>query len=331
MAGPDLIRIVACLCVILIHVSCQGFYSFSDYWKTCVKFDAAARLAVPLFFILSGYFLFTDKPPMALGHFLKRRFSRILLPLLLTFVIYLFVRHWTVADWISRIFRGDVNFHLWFMYALVGLYLTVPLFQHLFTTQEGVRLVGYYVVLWFAAAVVFACVRQYYGWSIDPFGRFNFHYFMGFMGFFFLGGLLRRVKFFVWQRWCSALVCVLATWCIYRFTKSWSLQLGKPDELFFGNLSPFVVLQAVSFFAAVKDVEFQSRVLTFTAEHTYWIYLVHMLAMGVVQKYTGLYVNAHTALNISLITVLTFGLAFAASVPLYWLEKQVVRLLRLHC
>ena len=91
------------------------------------------------------------------------------------------------------------------------------------------------------------------------------------------------------------------------------------------------MLQAVSFFAAVKDVEFQSRVLTFTAEHTYWIYLVHMLAMGAVQKYTGLYVNAHTALNISLITVFTFGLAFAASVPLYWLEKQVVRLLRLHC
>lgn len=265
---------------------------------------------------------------MPLGHFLKRRFSRILIPLILTFVIYLFVRHWTVLDWVSRIFRGDVNFHLWFMYALVGLYLTVPLFQHLFTTPEGVKLAGYYVILWLAAAVIFACARHYYGWSMDPFGRFNFHYFMGFMGFFFLGGLLRRVKFTVRQRWCSALVFVFASWCVYRFTKSWSLQLGKPDELFFGNLSPFVVLQAVSFFAAVKDIEFQSRALTFTAEHTYWIYLVHMLAMDVVQKYTGLHVNTHTAVNITLITALTFLLAFAAAVPLYWFEKRLVRLLR---
>ena len=38
--------------------------------------------------------------------------------------------------------------------------------------------------------------------------------------------------------------------------------------------------------------------------HTYWIYLVHMSAMGGgLQKYTGLRVNVHTALHTVLITV----------------------------
>lgn len=147
--------------------------------------------------------------------------------------------------------------------------------------------------------------------------------------FFFTGGLLRRVRVTLRWRWFWALVCVLATVLIYRFTKSWSLSLGSPNELFFENLSPFVVLQAVSFFLALKDIKLESALLTFVAEHTYWIYLVHMLAMGVLQKYTGLYVNVHTALHIVLITVGTFVLAFIVSIPLYLFEKTLVRCLHL--
>lgn len=173
----------AALFVILIHVSCQGFYSFSDFWKVCVKFDSAARMAVPLFFLLSGYFLFSDKPPMPLASFLKRRFSRILIPLVLTFVIYLVVRHWSFSDWIHRIFTGQISFHLWFMYALVGLYLAVPLFQPLFTTEAGRKIALYYVVLWLCCAVFYAYVKRYFGLSFNPFGQFNFHYFFGFMRF----------------------------------------------------------------------------------------------------------------------------------------------------
>lgn len=64
--------------------------------------------------------------------------------------------------------------------------------------------------------------------------------------------------------------------------------------------------------------------------HTYWIYLVHMSAMGGgLQKYTGLYVNVHTALHIVLITVGTFVLAFIVSIPLYLFEKTLVRCLHL--
>lgn len=267
---------VAALFVILIHVSCQGFYSFSDFWKVCVKFDSAARMAVPLFFLLSGYFLFSDKPPMLLASFLKRRFSRILIPLILTFVIYLVVRHWTFSDWIHRIFTGQISFHLWFMYALVGLYLAVPLFQPLFTTEAGRKIALYYVVLWLCCAVFYAYAKRYFGLSFNPFGQFNFHYFFGFMGFFFTGGLLRRVRVTLCWRWFWALVCVLATVLIYRFTKSWSLSLGSPNELFFENLSPFVVLQAVSFFSGLKryqvgkcafDVRCRAYVLDLSRAH----------------------------------------------------------------
>ena len=149
------------------------------------------------------------------------------------------------------------------------------------------------------------------------------------MGFLFVGGLLRRIELTTRWRWISFGVCILATILIYRFTKSWSLSVGKPNELFFENLSPFVVLQAVSFFLALKDIKFQSAKLAFVAEHTYWIYLVHMLAMGALQRFTGLAVHNHTALNIVLITAGTFAFSFALSIPLFYFEKKIHHWLQL--
>lgn len=146
------------------------------------------------------------------------------------------------------------------------------------------------------------------------------------MGFFFIGGLLRQVKLEIHWRWLSILVYFLATYLIYTMTKNWSHQVGKPDELFFGYLSPFVVLQAISFFAAVKDLEFNSQILSFVAQHTYWMYLVHMLVMEKFQKVTGLYVHTDTSLNICLITIATFLGAFIVSIPLYWIEKKILRI-----
>ena len=49
------------------------------------------------------------------------------------------------------------------MYALVGLYLAVPFFQALFTTEDGRKIALYYVVLWLCCAVFYAYAKCYFG------------------------------------------------------------------------------------------------------------------------------------------------------------------------
>ena len=316
----------------MLHVAAQGFYEFTDFWKTCVKFDSSVRMAVPLFFMLSGYLLFNGKTTLNLGQFLKRRLSRILLPFFSILVIYLIVRwqEWSVGEWFNRCFNnGQIEYHLWFMYALVGLYLAVPLFERLFTNNEGLTIVRFYVGIWLAGSVFYEYAKRYFGWNINPFYLFNCHYFFGFMGFFFLGGLFRRFTVTVRWRWCLLAICILSSWCIYRLTKFYSFKVGHPDETFFENLSPFVVLQAVSFFLAIKDISFSSKFLSFLAQHTYWMYLGHVLILNKFQHITELWINVHTAWRITVVSIATFVIAFILAIPFYRTEQYIVSKLHL--
>ena len=284
---------------------------------------------MPIFFILSGYFLLTDKPHLSLEQFLKRRLTRILIPFAGVLLIYLFVRHWTVTEWGTNILTGKVSFHLWFMYSLVGLYLAVPLFEHLFASEKGLAVVKYYVAVWLAAAVLYPCAKEYWGWSIDVFRQFNCEHFFGFMGFFFVGGLLRRVRFARGKHLAFFALYAAASCCVAAMTVQYSHKVGKPAVLFVTNLSPFVVVQAAAIFAAFKDVELPSRIVSLMARQSYWMYLVHLLVLEHIQKWSGLQVSVHTALNIGLLSAGTFLGSFVVSFPLYWLEQGLLRLLRL--
>ncbi len=325
LAGPDILRVVACFCVIVIHVSAQGFYKFSDYWTTCVFIDAPTRMAVPVFFMLSGYFLLTGKRTLTLGQFLQHRLTRILLPFAGIFIIYFFVRNWTLSEWLANIVNGKVCFHLWFMYSLTGLYLAVPLFEPLFSSKEGRRVAWYYVVLWLASAVLYACANQYYGWTLDPFRKFNCDYFFGYMGYFFLGALLRTVRVNVPLRVAAIMMYLVSSYLIYYMTVHFSFETGKPQQLFLRPMSPLAVLEAVSIFLALKDIVFDSRIIPYVARHTYWMYLLHILVLETIQQKTGFNIRTNTASHILLLSAGTFVGAFIVSVPLYWLEQQLVR------
>ena len=279
--------------------------------------------------MLSGYFLLTGKTPLTLGQFLRHRFARILIPFAGILVIYLLVRHWTLSQWLANIVNGKVHFHLWFMYALIGLYLSVPLFEPLFASREGRRVAWYYVVLWLVATVIFDFAKQYYGWTVDPFKRFNFTYFFGNMGYFFLGALLRTVRVDAIRRAAAIVLYLVATYLIFYMTVRCSFETGKPKGLFFSGSGPLVVLQAVSIFILLKDVVFDSRVLSYVARHTYWMYLVHVLVLETIQQKTGFNIKTNTASHIFLLSAGTFAASFVVSIPLYWLEQQLVRVCNL--
>ena len=118
------------------------------------------------------------------------------------------------------------------MYALVGLYLAVPFFQALFTTEDGRKIALYYVVLWLCCAVFYAYAKCYFGISLYPFEQSNLHYFFRFIGLFFTGLLFRCSCVAPLALFWGACLCV-GKGLIYRFTKSWSLSLGETQKTLF--------------------------------------------------------------------------------------------------
>ncbi|MCB0577334.1 MAG: acyltransferase family protein, partial [Saprospiraceae bacterium] len=137
MAWADRLRNLATLLVIGIHVSgsvaqeSSGFDTFS--WWSGNLWDSLARPAVPLFVMLSGYLLLSKD--YELGDFLKKRFSRVVIPALFWMIIYSFYNYFskgspaTVAEAIRGIVERPVHYHLWFIYLIIGLYMVYPILR----------------------------------------------------------------------------------------------------------------------------------------------------------------------------------------------------------
>ena len=129
----DLLRIFACMCVIGIHTEDGGLI-----------LNRIARLGLPMFFLLSGYFLLPKCDDEHVGAFYYQRYIKIVLP----FLAYgLFYGCWIFPT--GRIFAkptldnvlyaisyiphsiidnltAPIYFHFWFMYEIISLYLLFP-------------------------------------------------------------------------------------------------------------------------------------------------------------------------------------------------------------
>jgi surface polysaccharide O-acyltransferase-like enzyme len=55
--GFDVIRVMASVMVVVIHVSASLFYRFEAGWVAANFYDSLSRSAVPLFFMISGALL----------------------------------------------------------------------------------------------------------------------------------------------------------------------------------------------------------------------------------------------------------------------------------
>jgi len=121
--GIDFARVVACLMVIVVHVAATNFYTFSDKWWATNFWDSLTRGCVPLFLMISGALLLNKDE--SLGVFIRKRFSKIIPPLLFWSLAYLALNNYRHVEplTIMQIFLGPAMYHLWYLYAILGLYL----------------------------------------------------------------------------------------------------------------------------------------------------------------------------------------------------------------
>ena len=94
-----------------------------------------ARICVPLFMIVSAFLLAPVKKGVSMGAFYKRRFGKILPPMIIFMLLYTFLPLlWgqtspgqALADLKLLPFTfPSLAGHLWFMYPLISLYLIIP-------------------------------------------------------------------------------------------------------------------------------------------------------------------------------------------------------------
>jgi surface polysaccharide O-acyltransferase-like enzyme len=191
--GITLLRIICTLCVIIIHVSAPMVMKFGkipDFdWHVANFYDSISRFSVPVFFMISGSLLLGRE--FEIKDFLKNRLGKIIPPFLFWSLFYTVTARYFFGNEafnISKITR-DVfygsKYHLWFVFALIGVYLIAPVFQKWihYSKENDIK---YFLIIW-----VITLFMTIPGVAIY-FPKIDFSYFAGYLGYFVLGYYLKN-------------------------------------------------------------------------------------------------------------------------------------------
>lgn len=145
----DIIRIVACFLVVLMHSPLPSANANGPFLAMLSYFTAPC---IGLFFMVSGALLLPVK--MDYFTFLKRRLGKVVIPTLVWTAIYLFLNIYFSQSEInilrsiaSTLFTPQGNGVLWFMYTLIGLYLIALILSSWVTTATDKEL-KFVLLLW---------------------------------------------------------------------------------------------------------------------------------------------------------------------------------------
>ena len=135
----DLMKIIACVCVVFIHTGKYGHFHFTVFpFKSLqhhLYFYPAffSKMAVPLFLAVSGALLLGREGDTRYHY--KKRVSRSILLLIFGSAVYyvserfLLGREWLPEDLFYTVMGPGIKYHLWFLYLYVCFQISVPLLQ----------------------------------------------------------------------------------------------------------------------------------------------------------------------------------------------------------
>lgn len=323
----DIIRSIGIIGVIIIHsanyILYSGLYSHGMTWWFANIIRSTARVSVPLFIMLSGFLVWgvVKKQPHTVAW--KKIALRLLVPLLFWYVATLF---WQAFFWNNSSSAGEIvtNFwrtnitHLYYLQALIGLHLSLPLLTEidnlLKPRKKWLVVLGLfgYSCLMTAAAKIWPHLALINAATI----------FSLYLGYFYLGKLCFSIQFSEKIQQLSLLVFGL-----FALLNASGLQ-----NFFFNNFenlenysAPGVVVMSVALFIFLRGGESNwkkwligssEKILALVAASTYGIYLIHYIVKDIVERYILVIGQVNTGLLFYLVTniVLVFLLSLAATI-----------------
>lgn len=314
----DLLRLLACLMVILMHSPISGDAAVEHgAFLTAVSYLTSP--CVPLFFMVSGALLLNGNGERVVTtDWLKHRLGKVVWPTVVFSLFYIFLyvpsSNWGVAV-LSIPFSPQGHGVLWFMYALIGLYLITPIIKP-WLNSASEKEVWLYLVIW-GVSLLF----PYLGLLVDVNSSITgtFYYLAGYAGYFLLGYYLTR---WTLNSKVTPVVYLLALLVLplplLNKMLGWNLDFYSA----FWYLSAPVCIMTVAWFSAICRVfgnDGKSYPLLATLSNlSFGVYLVHIFIMrdilwnlNLIKGIDNYYIQ--TGVVFLLTAILSFGVCWLIS------------------
>ncbi|TVX93579.1 acyltransferase [Paenibacillus agilis] len=348
----DILRILSIVAVIALHTTADLLIRSTDFnsssWWFSNILNSIARFAVPVFFMISGAMMLKVNVTSYRSFYIKR-----ILPLFLALVswsiiydlynqFYILKYELTLWQYVPgfgyRLIMNQNYVHLWFLYVIIAIYMTVPLISKLVKVC-GEKDLRYFIIGWFTISIVYQLISdtvvRVTGQSLYIISM-NIPLFTGFLGYFVLGYYLfhyelpQRVKHVLFNIGvASFFITPIATYFVSQYK-------GSLDEMFYGNFSITTFFMAVAVYLYYQEKETSMHenlnhkihiVIGSLSKASFSIYLIHLLVELAISRRVEVDAS-FLRVSVSLVfNVVAIFLISYVTVKVLHLNKYVTKLL----
>jgi len=310
----DVVRAVAIIAVVLIHVSATPIYTSgvnSSLYKVAIVINQLSRFSVPAFILISGMGLtLSNRKELGYFAFVGRRFSRIVPQYILWCLIYVYLttKNFEPYSVIHDIVYGKVFYHFYYVPLIIEFYLIYP-FVFKFIGNKWGTLVSFSITLGILIYSHYYIMSDNMKWFLERKDLLDWIFYFSF-GVFIgenLDNFLEKVKKY------RAAICILFFSSTYvmiheAFT---NIAAGKDIEYATTFLRPTVLTYSIFFILFIFCIQWKENVfmkpISYIAKYSYSIYLSHAI---ILYYFTQYYINNSLAINSSQFLVEAFLISF---------------------
>ncbi|MDD7794103.1 acyltransferase [Clostridium sp. 'White wine YQ'] len=282
----ETLKVFACVAVIAIHAT--GFIvvnrnlSFTTNWWGAIVYNSIGRWAVPIFIMISGALLLEKEREVNL----KKRIIRIIIPLLFwgiffyLFNLYAFgqIQAFSIYDMVSGLLMGTTSYHMWYLYMLLGLYLSLPIIK-IFINSASKNNIEYFMGICFVVSGILPLITKFLGIDVN----LKVTIFGWEVGYFVLGYYLNNYRLnkviengIYLTGFLSIFITIFGTAQLYKS--------GSLDEFFLSSGSITCILMSMAIFLLAKNfLNKKDDIIEILSSNTFGIYLIHPFFLTIIR------------------------------------------------
>lgn len=331
----DVIRVVACFLVIIVHVSANHL---DVYPTTSINFQASAvyntlSISAPaIFFMISGALFLNPKskdiPVKKLWckYIFRMVVSYVFWSYLFTFIIWFPYCTWsfkTIKLYLKEFFVRDPMYHMWFIPAIIAIYMILPLLK---PTFADIRRCRYFLILFFIIQIVIPTLLRievpYHDTLKNLYSRIPFVMCIGYLGYFVLGYYLSAEDFSKRFRYIIYAISILGSVTAFVMNGCISVSRNTTKLVLSDIYALNCALFAVAVYMAFRYIPWKTgRFTTFVTKLsrlTFGIYLIHPLCLNQLGEWCPFLDQLPAAFGIPLIAAIVFSIC---AVIVWFLSK----------
>jgi len=291
----DYLRILSCLLIVLLHFS-------SSYWN-CVPIDSSqfaimtgynciTRVGVPIFFMLSGYFLL-DRDYLFNWKSYLRRPAFLLISVYIWSAFYAFqgiiVEMVKTGDTSSERIKYSIDsfifghYHMWFCFLLIGYYILFPIAKKI---AEDKKVLNLFLVLWVLFAFVIPSIISWLNLELTfvYMNKFELNLLKGYWGYFFLGYGIKIKSWKKLEKVAVYFMGIISLIITYLLTIYQSSKTGTYVETWFSTGSIFVLAMSIALFLLFKSVPINedskmNKKVVAISQCSFFVYMFHVFIL----------------------------------------------------